>query len=197
MEKIAKIFAGFVSIISLLDVIVFIVAFGWLAYEGLWSVIGWGLLSGFGFAVGLSFVITILLVLLMPSIFLMKKGKAFLSYAFAIPFLIATAIAITFFYVFVFNHFAEYSSKINPIAILLWSYCVSTGALGIIGSSAKRDENYGFGLLVFFSKLGFVLMVIAIMIGSTKFTAFGVSVASNMIGMAVIIISAIKQKSNS
>lgn len=196
MEKIGKIFAGFVSIISLLDVIVFIIAFGWLAYEGLWSVIGWGLLSGFGFAIGLSFVITILLILLMPSIFLMKKGKAFLSYAFAIPFVMATAIAITFFYVIVFNHFAEYASKINPIAILLWSYCVSTGALGVIGSSAKRDENYGFGLLVLFSKLGFVLMVIAMMLGAAKFTAFGLSVVFNMIGMAVIIISEIKRKSN-
>jgi hypothetical protein len=189
MEKIGKIFAGFVSIISLLDVIVFIIAFGWLAYEGLWSVIGWGLLSGFGFAIGLSFVITILLILLMPSIFLMKKGKAFLSYAFAIPFVMATAIALTFFYVIVFNHFAEY-------AILLWSYCVSTGALGVIGSSAKRDENYGFGLLVLFSKLGFVLMVIAMMLGAAKFTAFGLSVVFNMIGMAVIIISEIKRKSN-
>jgi hypothetical protein len=196
VEKIGKLLAGFISIITLFDFSAFIVAVAWLAYEGLWSVIGWGLVSGFGFAFGLSIAMTLLMILLMPSIFLMKKGKTFLSYTFATPFLIAIAIVLSLFYIYVFNFFSEYASKINPIALLLWSYCVSTGALGAIGSSAKRNESYGFGLLVLFSKLGFLLMVISMMFGGDKFMSFGISVVMNMVGITVIVISSIKQKSN-
>jgi hypothetical protein len=196
MDKIGKLLIAFISAITLFDILAFIISVIWLAYEGLWSVIGWGLISGFGFAFGLSIVMVILMFLLIPSIFLMKSGKAFLSYVVALPFVFSAAIILSLFYIYVFNFFSEYSSMISPIALLLWSYCVSTGALGVIGSSAKGDESYGFGLLVLFSKLGFLLMVIAMIFGSAKFIALGISVALNMVGIFVIAVSSIKQKSN-
>lgn len=196
MDKIGKLLIAFISAITLFDILAFFISVVWLAYEGLWSVIGWGLISGFGFAFGLSIVMVILMFLLIPSIFLMKSGKAFLSYVVALPFVFAVAIVLSLFYIYVFNFFSEYSSMISPIALLLWSYCVSTGALGVIGSSAKGDESYGFGLLVLFSKLGFLLMVIAMIFGTAKFMAFGISIALNMVGIFVIAVSSIKQKSN-
>ena len=188
MNIISKIIIFLSSSIVIIDTAAFVVGGLWLAYDGVWSAIGFGLFGSIIIAFCLGIVMSVSAILLVPSMYFYKKNLKFLYHLTLIPFIVAAAVVMSLFYIVVFNQFYEYIPRTHPIPILLWSYSVATGVLGVIGSSSTNDEKFGYGMFVLFSKLAFIAFMLAVFVGMSKLSALATSIVFNLIGVGIVII---------
>lgn len=188
MNIISKIIIILSSSIVIIDTTAFIVGGVWLAYDGVWSAIGFGLFGSIIIAICLSIIMSMSAILLVPSMYFYKNNLKLLYYLSLIPFIVAAAVVMSLFYIAVFNQFYEYIPRTHPIPILLWSYSIATGVLGMIGSNSTNDEKFGYGMFVLFSKLAFIAFTLSVFFGMSKLSALTTSIVFNLIGVGIVII---------
>lgn len=165
----------------------------WLALDGVWPAVGWGLIYSLISAFALSIAMSLIFVLLIPAGMLYEKNQKVLSYIAAAPAILGAAYINSLFYFYVLEEFIPYASKTHPAAILLWSYGVATVALGIISSSSKAND--GFGIFVLFTQLGFIFALIAIWFKVGNF-ALPISMLFNLVGIIIAVSVSISATKN-
>jgi hypothetical protein len=163
-ERILKILGFIIAIPHFAFQMGWLVAGVWLAYEGAWSVIGWGLVMTFLGAIALSFAFLPGLIFILPATFLIQKGWKMAGYLLCIPAGIWSAFVMSLFYYKVIEEFLPYASKYNLIPLLLWSIGVATGCLSFMNNDEKRLGGESNFIFIIFSEWGFVASLISILL---------------------------------
>ena len=163
-ERILKILGFIIAIPHFAFQMGWLVGGVWLAYEGAWSVIGWGLVMTFLGAIALSFAFLPGLIFILPATFLIQKGWKKVGYLLCIPAGIWSAFVMSLFYYKVIEEFLPYASKYNLIPLLLWSIGVATGCLSFMNSDEKRLGGESNFIFIIFSEWGFVASLISILL---------------------------------
>ncbi len=173
-----------------IDQILIVGAVLWLIFDGAWIALALGILFAFGVALALALSITFASFFAAAAANQLTKNRKFRSYALLFLYAGTSAFVLSYTFGFVVDYFKQFSDEVHPVALIVWSYVVTSAALTWIVSSdyaGRSSERVG-GLFAYTAKISFILHSAVILYAEDEVMAMHFGLAINFVGLGLLAI---------
>jgi hypothetical protein len=138
-----------------------VIGFGWLAFAGEWSLIGWGILGLFISAFGLSLAMAPAALFVLPAMSAYQRGNKFIGLLLGVAASLYTNAVIVFWCVAVLSFFLHNAdSDTSLLPVLLWAYGAATGPLAYMASKEQNPQSI---TTTQFAQLAFLVSIVGVL----------------------------------
>lgn len=131
----------------------------WLAFDGVWGGIGWGLVVAFIAPILLSLALLVGIIFGYPAHKMLSKGNFVFGYILVGMSATWTGVIMTLYFGYVIAEFLPYSKNTSLIAILLWGWGVATSSIQYIQQREIMSGGKSNVSFIVFSQIGFLVFL--------------------------------------
>lgn len=136
----------------------------WLMVLGEWGILGYGLLAMIISSFLISFALIPGLLLAVPAMSFLEKDNKLGGYFFGFLGSIYTISVMSAWCILVLLFFLNKADSSSYIPVLLWSYCVATGAIAYLAQKDSQSGNDSSAIPTFFLKIAYILTMLGILL---------------------------------